>query len=380
MRVAVLSRRATSSGPTDFPAYGVWTEAEDVLIEAVSGQTGYTTDSVDVAELSLPIQRARVRVRRHAGRFIRQVGGPHTRVPAVPRRLDSSGLHGRYDLIVFLAYSVWDLPLLERLGELRDHGDQVAVWFLETWPSAFAKRRIKQEPFHTVDHIFVGIDVAVEPLAKAIGRSVNYLPMATDTLRFSPSSPLGDRPIDVFVPGRRDEAQHAALLDWATANNRRYHYDKARVGAPKNLKAHRDALGERYSQTKVSICNYAKKGEASQVGSHRGLPGRLWEAWAAGCATVGDPPSASSQREVFGREVVAAMPEDSAEVASFLEHVIDERNPTAVAKQVSHALLGQDWAHRWVDLFDQLQLPTPAGLRGRVVDLADRAAAFQPQS
>ncbi len=38
MRIAVLSRRNVSDAITRFPAYGVWTEAEDVLIRCVDAE------------------------------------------------------------------------------------------------------------------------------------------------------------------------------------------------------------------------------------------------------------------------------------------------------------------------------------------------------
>ncbi len=360
----MLSRRGVSDATTSFPAYGVWTEAEDVLTQCVDAE---------VVQLPQSIRHPLVRVRRQAGRIARSTLGADTAVPALQARSPARQLRGEYDLIVFLAYSIWDLPLLERLGRLRNFSDRIAVWFLETWPSAYLDGRVKNEPFHTVDHIFVGLDVAVDPLAETIGRPVQYLPMSTDVTRFGPATIDQERPIDLFVPGRRDEDQHRAMLSWAAAEDRLYMYDTTVVGAPAELKPHRDALGERYAKTKITVCNYAKKDETKVIGQHRVMPGRLWEALAAGCALVGDPPSSESQRAAFGRQVVTPLPEGADEVAPFLENVIASRSHTEIAGQVALAYRGHDWAHRWGALFDQVGLSTPAGLQARIDDLAERS-------
>lgn len=365
MRIAVLSRRTTSGPTTEFPAFGVWTEAEDVLIQAVAA---------DVVQLPHPIQRPSVRLRRQTGRLARRAFGSQVAVPALPGGSAVNGLTGRYDLVVFLAYSIWDLPLVERLGDLRKYSDNIVVWFLESWPSAYQDGRVAMEPFHTVDHIFVGLDVAVEPLSQAIGRQVRYLPMATDVLRFGPTELDLPRPIDMFVPGRRDATQHNAMLQWAAAHERLYLYDTTNVGMPVDLQTHRDALGERYSKTKLSVCNYAKKGERAVIGPNRAMPGRLWEAFAAGCAIVGEPPSIESQRAVFGTELVTALPDGPEDYVTFLEDMIANRQSADIANQVTAALAGHDWAHRWREMFSQLDLSIPVGLQNRIDALAQQSA------
>ncbi|MEM7274401.1 MAG: hypothetical protein AAF547_15055 [Actinomycetota bacterium] len=368
MRIALITQRAVKGGTGQFPAYGAWTEAEDVLIGCIEA---------DLVPLTLPIESTRVRIRRQAGRAVRRVTGPATPLPrSLSARRTTGALSGRYDAAIFMAHSIWDLQLVERLGNLRRWADTVAVWFLETWPSSYVDGMVTLEPFHAVDHIFVGMDAAVEPLAAALGREVTYLPMASDTLRFGPERPDTERPIDLIGIGRRRPEQHDSMLRWAGDTGRLYLYDTTRVGRPADLDSHRDTIGGWYKNAKLATCNYAKNDEPSIVGDYRVMPGRLWEGLAAGTSLVGLAPSEESQRALFGRTVVTPVPDHPSELPIFLEDQIERHDHTAVAAQIQLALSGHDWAHRWSAMLDHLGLGPSPGLDRRIAQLAERAEKF----
>ncbi|MEM7326726.1 MAG: hypothetical protein AAF531_26810 [Actinomycetota bacterium] len=370
MRIALVTQRSVQKGTGQFPAYGAWTEAEDVLIDTVGA---------DLIPLSLPIEDPRIRFRRQTGRAARSLLGDRLSLPANPAaRSALKSLSGHYDAIIFVAHSVWDLQLLERLGNLRKLADCVAVWFLETWPSSLVNtRQVKTEPFHAVDRIFVGMDGAVEPLANAIDREVTYLPLASNVTRFGPDLPDTERPIDLIGIGRRRQEQHEGMLRWAADTGRLYLYDSVKVSRPADLNAHRDTIGGWYRSSKLATCNFAKSDEPAIVGPHRMMPGRLWEGLAAGAGLVGVPPSATSQRELFGRTVVEAMPDDPLDLPMFLEEQIERHGPEQTAANVRLALTGHDWAHRWAALLDELGYGSPPGLEQRIASLAERAEKFR---
>ncbi len=368
MRVAVVTRRRARGGTGQYPAYGAWDEAEDVLIDGAD---------VDLVYLTRPIETPGVRLRRSVGRTARRFGGADSALPARPAiRPPTRTLDGHYDLAVFMAYSIWDLPLIEALGSLRRHADRVVVWFIETWPSSYVDGRVALEPFHTVDDIYVGMDVAVEPLSQSLGREVRYLPIATDAIRFGPESPDAARPVDLIGLGRRVESHHAATMRWAEDNHRLYLYDTAQLESPKDLPRHRDTIGRWYSQSKLASCNYAKIGQERTIQGLRVMPGRLWEGLASGAGMIGLPPSEVSQTELFGRTVVELLPDDVRDLPDFLEQQIDRHSPARVADNVRLALEGHDWAHRWRDLFQSLEMNVPAGIDDRISDLQKRAKRF----
>ncbi len=368
MRIAVVTRRGASEGTAAHVAYGTWTEAEDVLINSAD---------TDLVLIDRPIETTSIQVRRRVGQTLRRIAGENAAVPRSPGESALRTLSGRYDLAVFLAYSIWDLPLLEEMGQLRKFADNVAVWFLEAWPSSFLGGRVAKEPFHTVDHIFVGMDAAAEPLAEVLGREVTYLPIATDTIRFGPQGASSARPIDLIGLGRRREEHHSEMLRWSVDHDRFYLFDTGTVGRPNDLNAHRDALGRWYSQSKLATCNYAKNDEIHISGDLKVMPGRLWEGLAAGTALVGLAPSETSQRDLFGRTLVHQFPEDGREIPSFLEETIRNHQADDVAANVRLALEGHDWAHRWKAMLTHLELETPTALQLRIDDLSDRANKFQ---
>lgn len=368
LRIALVTQRDVSVGTGRHIAYGAWAEAEDVLIESAD---------VELVKLKLAIEHSRVRVRRTVGRNLRRVAGPSARLPGLtPLANPARTMSGRYDLILFLAFSIWDLQLIERLGPLRHRTDRVAVWFFETWPSTYANGRVTYEPFSLVDDIYVALEGAVEPLASVIKREVTYLPMATDTIRFGPEHSDNERPIDMIGIGRRRREQHEAMLRWAADRERFYLYDTTVLERPNDYRRHRDTIGRWYSSSKLAMCNYGKSDQPALTQGLRIIPGRLWEGLASGAALVGIPPNDEAQRQVLGQTVVVPMPEDPAEVPAFLEDTIERHGPEQMAANVRMALTGHDWAHRWNDMFRHLGLEPPDGLGHRIADLQRRSEKF----
>jgi hypothetical protein len=367
-RVAIVTQRDTSTGTGSHIAYGAWSEAEDVLIDAADA---------DLIRLDIPIEHPRIRLRRTLGRSLRRVRGRSASLPGLlPTNNPARSLSGHYDVIVFAAFATWDLQLIERLGELRTMADRVVVWFFETWPSSYADGKVRYEPFHTVDDIFVALEGAIEPLAEVTGRTVTYLPMATDTIRFGPDAPDGERPIDLIGIGRRRPEQHDAMLRWASERDRFYLYDTMPPERPKDYRRHRDTIGRWHTSSKIAVCNYGKSDQPALTGDLRIIPGRLWEGLASGAALVGLPPDEDMQRQVLGRTVVEPMPADPREIPTFLEDVIERHGPAEVASNVHLALTAHDWAHRWADLFSHLGLPVPDGLGQRIAELGRRAEKY----
>lgn len=367
-RIVLITQRDVSLGTGRQVAYGTWSEAEDVLIEA--GET-------DLVRLSMPIEHPRIRMRRSLGRTWRHIRGPSGRLPGLIGSNDPSrGLSGRYDVAIFVAFATWDLQLVERLRALRQHADRIVVWFFETWPSSYDDGRVAHEPFNTVDDVFVALEGAVEPLADTVGREVTYLPMATDTLRFSPERPETERPVDLIGIGRRRQEQHDAMLRWAAESDRFYLYDTTTIDRPRDYRRHRDTIGHWYANSKLAVCNYGKSDQTELIGDLRIIPGRLWESLASGAGMVGLPPDEAMQRQVLGRSVVEPIPESPEDLPIFLEEMITRHGPAEAAANIRLALRSHDWAHRWCDLFEHLGLEAPEGLQHRKAELNRRAEKF----
>ncbi len=370
-RVLVVGHDARPDGLPRMPGYVAFSEAADVLA-AASG--------ADVTSVRISPTSPAMRVRRIAGRGYRRAAGRARPVPAFPgdRRAVTTDepVAGRYDLLVFVAVTEWDLPLLERLHHLRRRADRVAVWFPEVWPGDFDDRRLALEPFGVADDLYVGVADSAPLLRAVAGRPATYLPMAVDVVRFAPDSLDIPRPVDVLGIGRRLPGLHDALLDWSRRTNRYYVYDTVAGGEVLQPRAHRQNLASLYRRSNLAITHYAKFDQPERIGGQREIPGRLWEGLAGATVMAGMPPSESLQRHRPGAPVVEPLPDAPAEAVAMIDELCRRPDEPTRRRNLSLALTANDWGHRWATVFEGAGLPVPSGLQARLDHLAERAEAL----
>lgn len=363
MSVVVLSQRDTAGGLAQQLAYGAWNEAEDIAVEFGGATLGL---------LDKHSQNRRVKARRIIGRATRRVGGKSISLPAI-----GTGLLNHVDAadhLVLMAYGAWDLPLVERLRQLRSAAKTVSVWMPEVWPSELDDR-INYESYGMVDHVFVGISEVVDDFRSiAPNAHVACVPPATDVMTFCPSSVDQERSIAVLGVGRRDAEQHQQLLEWSEQTGRLYLYDTVSGQAP-SWAEHRRNLAGWYRQSRVAICNYGKHDRPEETGELRIVPGRLFEGMAAGAILAGKPPSEANQREIVGDIVVNSC--EHGELGALLDTYTE---PGAGREQrvrnMTLACRRHDWGHRWRDIFTAIGEPVPATLADRITQLSQRADAL----
>lgn len=357
----LVSQRIAASGPGTHLAYGAWNEAEDVLVDSAGVGIGVLSNRA--------VDRA-THFRRVAGRVVRRGAGRSRLLPATA----DLPACGDTDNVFFLARGPWDLPLLERLRPLRRNDVTVSVWMPEVWPSELDDRRLPFEAYCLVDHVFVGVDEAVEPLHRIAPKAeIHVLPPATDVVRFAPQTADLDRPIAVLGIGRRDPAQHDEILAWAKQRHALYLYDTVK-GSALDWRQHREALADWYQNATVAICNYAKHDVPTETGGLKALPGRLFEGLAGGAVLVGMPPDEERQRAVLGAAVVEPVGAGAQPLTELLDRFSDpsEARPVQL-RNMALACRAHDWGHRWRAAFDALGMKTPPGLQERLDQLGLRA-------
>ena len=363
-QVLVLSHRHRPDGYGRQPGYVALAEAEDVLA---------ATSGADWAHLNVSPEATMMRIRRAAGRQYRRLTNPSRDLPGfMAHGRAGFGYHtdgplrSHYDIAVFVAITVWDMPLLERVLDARRRADRVVVWFPEVWPLELADPRLNLEPFGLADDVYVGVADSAPILSAMIDRPVTYLPMAADAMRFAALNPAEPRPIDVLGIGRRLPALHDALLDWAAKAGRHYVYDTISGGAVPDVAAHRENLAATYRRSKLAITHYAKFDRPDEIGDQRENPGRLWEGLAAGVVMAGMPPRPDLQRRFPGAEVVVELPRDPHQAVATIDELMQEPHEDRRRHQVRLALEANDWGHRWATVFETAGLPAPAGLQTRL--------------
>ena len=275
------------------------------------------------------------------------------------------------DHLVLMAYGAWDLPLVERLRQLRPKAKTLSVWMPEVWPSELDDR-INYESYGMVDHVFVGISEVVDDFRSiASNADVACVPPATDVMTFCPSSVDRERSIAVLGVGRRDAEQHQQLLEWSEQTGRLYLYDTVAGQAP-SWAEHRRNLAGWYRQARVAICNYGKHDRPEETGELRIVPGRLFEGMAAGAILVGKPPSEANQREIVGDIVVNSC--EHGELGALLDIYAESgAGREQRVRNMALACRRHDWGHRWRDIFTAIGEPVAEDLQRRIDELDRRA-------
>jgi hypothetical protein len=367
--VLVVSHRSRPDGFGLKPGYASFSEAEDVLASC---------SDADLVLVERDLGDPYIRARRIAGRALRRTRGAGAVLPASSRvgSVVAPPPRRRYDLVVFLAFTIWDLILLEAAPELRAIGDRAVAWLPEVWAAELDERRSHLEPFQLVDALFIGMRPAARTLARLTSTPVHYLPVAVDVARFGAGSPDGHRPIDVLGIGRRDPELHHHLLEWSRTTGRYYQYDTIAGAKVTDPVAHRENLGDTYLRSSVALTSYAKHDLPEITRGRREIPGRFFEALASGAIMIGVPPDPVEQRALTGHELVHELPSEPGLAVERIEQLVAGPDVERRRLQMQLALRGHDWAHRWVEVFDQIDLDPPPGLRDRVEQLGEKSAAL----
>jgi len=234
------------------------------------------------------------------------------------------------------------------------------------------------------DHVVQSFSGSVSAVERSAGRVCHHLPLAADTMRFTPYPDPPARVIDVISIGRRSEPVHQALLGLAAARGLFYLHDTipGPLVRPSNAAQHRDMLANSAKRSRFFVTYPAKFGERENHGQSE-VGARYFEGLAAGAVLLGQAPSAPGFRDDFPwpDAVVDARPDgsDVAEVLADLEQQPEEVQRLGVRNAV-HALRRHDWGHRWQSILRIAgSAPRPA-LEERLRTLEALAAAAEREA
>ncbi|MEM7341293.1 MAG: glycosyltransferase [Actinomycetota bacterium] len=364
----VVTQRDRADGYGRQPAYTAFIEAEDVLAGCCD---------VDVFPVVDGLFHPRIRVRRIGGRLMRRFGDSGLEFPSISGGgVAEHDLRDHYDLLVFVGFTVWDLPLLERLSELRKRAGHVVAWFPEAWLSAFDGNRVLHEPFSILDTLVVGMASAARRFDAELPIPVHYVPPTVDVRKFAAIDPFLPRPIDVLGIGRRIPQLHQALLDWSHKAKKLYVYDTTSGNRVGDTAAHRSNLGDTYRNTNIALSSYAKFDQPAVTRGDREIPGRVWEGLASGALMLGLTPSTELQREVIGEPVVIDMPTTAGQAVELIDELQREDHEASRRAHVQLALRGHDWSHRWSQIFAACGVSPGSRLEARIDQLEALASSL----
>jgi hypothetical protein len=355
--VLVLSMRQVA----DLVGFVAMYEFEDIIAE------------LSDADIARPTSLEGLELPRRIYRLARMVTGS----PQIAESVRPTGKPYRitkdYELFLAVFNHPHELFTLTALEGWRERSKYAACYLCEAWDAELPVYLV--ELLKSFDHVFVGVNGALDAMAAISGRPVTYLPMGVDAIGFCPYPSLPARSIDMCGIGRRSQVTHEALLRWSTETNAFYYHDTAQAasikGHPttfrvKSPREHRRLLGNLLKRSKYFIANRAWADRPALTGGKDEIAARFYEGAAAGVIMLGDPPKSDDFRAQFGwKDSVVPIPfhcEDIGRILSELE-ADPERTDRIRKDSVSHALLQHDWVYRLRTIREALSLgPTPRQL------------------
>jgi hypothetical protein len=362
----------------DLVGYCALYEFEDIVADLTGADIARPT-SMESLELPRRIYRAARYLTRSAeiAESIRPKGAP-------------LGIRKDYELFLAVFNHPHELFALTTIEGWRERSKFAVCYLCEAWDAELPVYLV--ELLRSFDHVFVGVDGALDAVARIAGRPCSYLPMDVDSLRFCPHPNAPGRFIDFCGIGRRSAVTHAALLDWAAEKNALYYYDtvqaKAMQGSARvttfrvsNPREHRMLLSNLLKRSRYFMANRAWADRPALTGGKDEIAARFYEGAAAGTVMLGDPPKSEQFRVQFGWEdAVIPIPFHSRDVAETLKEL--EGNPERVNRirrdGVANSLLQHDWVYRFRKIRETLGLaPTTRQLarEARLRELADEVRA-----
>lgn len=286
-----------------------------------------------------------------------------------------------YDLfIVYLPFA----PDATHISAVRDWKGRCRTsicWIDELWAADVSGLKPFLSALDQFDHVVIGCHHSVERLSDAIGRRCHFVPIAVDTVRFTPFPDPPARVIDVYSMGRRREEQHRAILKATRAMTMFYVHDTftASDAEVHNAREHREMIAGLVKRSRLFVVAPGKIDVPRETGGQVEVGLRYYEGAAAGAVMVGQAPDCEPFRRMFDwPDVVVPLRPDGSDVADLLSQLTahPERFIEAGRRNAREALLRHDWVYRWETILRIAGLsPRPQLLerKKRLQELADAA-------
>ena len=357
--VLLLSMRRLA----DLVAFCVPYEFEDVFAE-VTGADRVDVGCRDAMEFSRRVYKL-ARLATGSRRFARAIA------PDFP----TVQLERNYELFFPVFNHAHELYALAALPDWRRRSRLAACFVSELWVQLLPKYLL--ELLAEFDHVFIGVQHAVDDVSRIVKVPCRYLPLAADVLRFSPYPDLPPRTIDICNIGRRSEVTHATLLGLARERRLFYYYDTVATSGPdrkqrtfrvSNPEEHRLLLANLLRRSRYYIANRGRVNEPGVTMGRDEISARFYEGAAAGAVMLGEPPGTSQFEAQFDwPDALIRLPFDSPEIMQLLAELDadPERLSRMQRSNVRNAALRHDWVHRVREVYEVLGLPATAGMLAR---------------
>ena len=376
--VLVLSMRELS----DLAAHCCLYEFEDII------------STLDVVDILKPLSNYDVNTVRKIYKLTRNLTNSSLIANLLVPKSNSVVIDQEYKLFFPVFNSPYEIFALYHLKNWREKSQKAVCYVSEVWEGYIEKSNKYILNFlKDFDHIFLGVNNAIEMVAQMTGRPCTYLPPAVDALKFCPYPLKHHRSIDVCSLGRRSPVTHQALLA-LTDQGKIYHFDTLKTTGMKdaklqktfrvsNAREHRLVLSNILKISRYFIANRANANEPLKTRGKEEIGYRFFEGAAAGTVMLGDAPATDKFQQYFSwPDAVIKIPFD----APNIEEVIVELDaqPERLARirrdNVINSLLQHDWVYRLKEVYETVGLQPSVQMLAREARLKDLASQIMSQN
>jgi hypothetical protein len=192
--------------------------------------------------------------------------------------------------------------------------------------------------------------------------------LGIDALRFCPVPDNPARTIDVCSIGRRAPDEHRALLARAERGEMFYVYDTVADFDVTDTREHRILLANLIKRSRYFITHPAKFNSLAETGGIPEMGSRFFEGAAGGAVMIGRAPLSAAYDTCFDwPDAVIPTNGDGRRMAELVSEL--EAQPQRVIQirqnNVIQSLRRHDWAYRWRQILDSVELSMTARLVAR---------------
>jgi glycosyl transferase family 1 len=286
---------------------------------------------------------------------------------SVNMAFESVRLTKEYDLFIAYFPLVRDLIQVPAVRGWKDYCRTSVCWIDEIYVADIPKLKNWFPALSSFDHIVLGYSGTAAAFAEAIKQPCHCVPVGVDAIRFSPYPRPLDRVIDVYSMGRRSEALHRVLLEFAAKKDMFYVYDTFATSITEihDHRQHREMLANLMKRSQYFIVAPSRRHseEEEETVNQTQVAFRYYEASAAGAVMLGQIPYCETFDTMFNwQDVVIEIQEDGSDVAEAISTLAaqPERLLEISRRNAMEALLRHDWAYRWKKILDIVGLePAP---------------------
>jgi hypothetical protein len=336
----------------------------------VSRCSGYEFEDVladlESAEILLPTLPSLDHWQHRMRRFLSQRTQWFERVPSGASR---AALPADCDIFFACVQKPVELLTLDACPGWREKSGLAVCVLEEVWQGTITQYRPLLKTLSRFDLIACAFADSCKPLAELTGRPVIHLPGAADMLRFLPTAPRAEQPVDIYYIGRRRPELHDALLAAAREENWFYLYDSfAKPPIVSDHRQHRDLFASLVQKSKMFVVDYAKIGHQEQRGGQLLWGPRHVEGMAGGAVQIGFAPDSPDYAENFDwPESVLRLPEDPEKAVAEVRRLLADKTRRSALRALNfeRAAIRHDWLDRWRRILHALELDEPAAMAER---------------